>query len=53
GDIEYIPFPDDLHAAYQAYTEADLGTLRAAGYGADFLGIEDGVERYLEWLPPI
>ncbi len=50
GAMEYVPFPEELTAAYQAYTEADLASLRGAGYGAPFLCIEDGVERYLEWL---
>jgi ADP-L-glycero-D-manno-heptose 6-epimerase len=43
GEIEYIPFPDDLRSAYQAFTEADLTTLRAAGYDGAFTSLEDGV----------
>jgi ADP-L-glycero-D-manno-heptose 6-epimerase len=50
GELEYIPFPEALAGAYQAYTEADLTGLRAAGYGSEFLGLEEGVLRYLEWL---
>ena len=32
GAIEYIPMPDDLAAAYQAFTEADITRLRRDGY---------------------
>ena len=43
GEIEYIPFPDDLRNSYQAFTEADLTALRAAGYDEPFVPIEAGV----------
>jgi ADP-L-glycero-D-manno-heptose 6-epimerase len=48
GAIEYIPFPDDLKAAYQAYTRADPARLKAAGYDAPFLSVEDGVRLTLD-----
>lgn len=48
--IEYIPFPDALRGKYQSYTQADIGALRAAGYAAPFLSVEQGVERYVEQL---
>ncbi len=47
GLIEYIAFPDKLKGKYQSYTQADLSALRAAGYRASFLGVEDGVGRYV------
>ncbi|HZP94000.1 MAG TPA: ADP-glyceromanno-heptose 6-epimerase [Burkholderiales bacterium] len=50
GAIEYIAFPQGLKEKYQSFTEADLGQLRAAGYDAPFLTVEQGVERYVEWL---
>ncbi len=50
GSIEYLPFPDDLRTAYQAYTEADLSQLRRAGYSAPFTPLEQGVAAYLSWL---
>ena len=50
GAIEYIPFPPQLKGRYQSYTQADIGRLRAAGYDAPFLGVEEGVARYLAWL---
>jgi len=43
GTIEYIPCPDDLKAAYQAFTEADIGRLRRDGFAEPFVSIEDGV----------
>jgi ADP-L-glycero-D-manno-heptose 6-epimerase len=50
GAIEYIAFPEDLRGKYQAFTQADLARLRAAGYGEPFLGVEEGVTRYCRWL---
>lgn len=50
GKIEYIPFPQQLKGAYQDFTEADLGALREAGYKEDFMPIEVGIARYLEYL---
>ena len=50
GSIEYIPFPAHLKGAYQSFTEADMSALRAAGYDAPFLSVQDGVARYLAWL---
>ena len=48
GRIHYIPFPDSLEGSYQSFTEADMSGLRAAGYDAEFLDIEEGVKRYLD-----
>ena len=50
GRIEYIPFPEHLKGSYQSYTQADLSGLRAAGYSAPFIPIEEGVPRYLDAL---
>lgn len=50
GEIRYIPFPDHLKGAYQSYTQADISGLRAAGYNHDFLTVQQGVIRYLNWL---
>jgi ADP-L-glycero-D-manno-heptose 6-epimerase len=50
GSIEYIPFPDELKARYQSFTEADIGALRAAGYGAPFRDVRSGVKAYLDAL---
>ena len=48
GRIQYIAFPEHLKGSYQSYTQADLSGLRAAGYAADFISIEEGVPRYLD-----
>jgi len=50
GEIEYIPFPDQLKGAYQSFTEADLTKLRNAGYAASFRPVDVGVREYLDWL---
>ena len=50
GSIEYIPFPEHLKGAYQSYTQADLSDLRQAGYTKEFLSVNQGVTKYLDWL---
>lgn len=50
GIIEYIPFPVELAGKYQSYTQAHIGALRASGYDAPFLTVEQGVARYIEKL---
>ncbi|HUR41215.1 MAG TPA: ADP-glyceromanno-heptose 6-epimerase [Verrucomicrobiae bacterium] len=50
GKIKYIPFPDALKGRYQSFTEANLEKLRAAGYSKEFLTVEQGVAKYLDWL---
>ncbi len=50
GELCYVPFPDKLKGRYQSFTEADLSRLRAAGYDGTFLTVEQGVDRYMEWL---
>jgi ADP-L-glycero-D-manno-heptose 6-epimerase len=46
--IEYIPFPGALVGKYQSYTQADVSSLRAAGYQTPFLAVNDGVAKYVE-----
>jgi ADP-L-glycero-D-manno-heptose 6-epimerase len=50
GLLEYIAFPEALKGKYQAFTQADLGKLRAAGYEAPMATVEEGVAQYVEWL---
>lgn len=50
GQKRYIDFPESLRGHYQSYTQADLTALRRAGYTADFMPVEEGVPRYLDWL---
>ena len=47
GQVEYIPFPDQLRGAYQSYTQADLSSLRQAGYCRDFKSVSAGVAAYM------
>jgi len=48
--IEEIPFPADLEGKYQAYTQADLTRLRAAGCKHAFRSLEQGVAEYVGLL---
>jgi ADP-L-glycero-D-manno-heptose 6-epimerase len=50
GHIRYIPFPAELAASYQSYTQADLTTLHAVGYRDEFIDVEEGVRAYLDVL---
>ncbi len=50
GLLEYIKFPDALRGKYQCFTQSDVSRLRAAGYTAPFLTVEEGVSRYCRWL---
>jgi ADP-L-glycero-D-manno-heptose 6-epimerase len=50
GKIRYIPFPPELAASYQSFTEADISALRAAGYGAPFKDVRAGIASYLDAL---
>src|SRR5699024_971329 len=47
---KYIPFPDKLKGRYQAFTQADLTNLRAAGYDKPFKTVAEGVTEYMAWL---
>lgn len=48
--IDYASFPDALRGKYQHYTQADIATLRRAGYDDPFLPVEEGVDRYCRAL---
>ncbi|MFC3531057.1 ADP-glyceromanno-heptose 6-epimerase [Vogesella facilis] len=50
GILEYIDFPDALKGKYQSFTQADIGKLREAGYQDAMLTVEQGVDRYVDWL---
>jgi ADP-L-glycero-D-manno-heptose 6-epimerase len=50
GEIEYIPFPQDLIGRYQAYTQANLEKLRAAGCSVRFRTVQEGVRDYMKVL---
>jgi len=50
ASIEYTPFPEHLKGTYQSYTQADISALRAAGFDGHFYSVEEGVNKYLNWL---
>ncbi|MBH3468626.1 ADP-glyceromanno-heptose 6-epimerase [Pseudomonas putida] len=50
GILEYGEFPEHLRGKYQCYTCADLERLRAAGYEAATLTVEQGVGLYCDRL---
>ena len=50
GLIRYTEFPDALKGRYQSFTQADISRLREAGYADEFLTVEEGVSRYVQWL---
>lgn len=50
GEIDYIPFPQELKGRYQSYTRADISNLRASGCDVEFKTVAQGVKAYLEWL---
>lgn len=47
GEIRYIPFPEHLRDCYQSFTQADLSSLRSAGYQGTFRNVTTGVKEYL------
>lgn len=46
-EIAYIPTPENIRAAYQYHTEADLTRLRGAGCDLPFTPLEDAVSDYI------
>ncbi len=48
--MRYIPFPEQLKGKYQSYTQAHVHALRASGYDAPFLTVEQGTGRYVNHL---
>lgn len=46
--IRFIEMPPEIREKYQYHTQADLKKLRAAGYKAPFLSVEEGVRRYVQ-----
>ena len=50
GQLVYVNFPEALKGKYQSFTQADITSLRRAGYKKPFLTVEEGVGRYIEQL---
>ena len=42
--------PEALKGKYQAFTQADLTQMRAAGYDQPFRSVEHGTGSYVRWL---
>ena len=53
GEISYISFPSALKDSYQSFTEADISSLRAAGYESVFADATSGVKAYLDRLDEV
>jgi ADP-L-glycero-D-manno-heptose 6-epimerase len=47
-NIEYIDMPDAIRGSYQYFTQAETDNLRRAGFGPEFLSLEEGVARYVK-----
>ncbi len=47
-NITYIDTPIDIRDKYQYFTEADITSLRQAGYTKDFYSLEDGTKDYVQ-----
>ena len=45
--VDYVDTPANIRGNYQYFTQAEMGRLRAAGYDAPFLSLEDGVADYV------
>ena len=50
GELENIPFPEELRGKYQKFTEAGLNNLRSAGFTEEFMSLEEGVRQYYQQL---
>ncbi|MBM3601520.1 MAG: ADP-glyceromanno-heptose 6-epimerase [Alphaproteobacteria bacterium] len=45
--IEFVDTPAEIRDKYQYFTQAEIGRLRAAGYGRQFMPLEAGVSTYV------
>ena len=45
--IEFIGMPAEISAAYQNFTQADIGKLRGLGYDKPMTSLEDGIHDYV------
>jgi ADP-L-glycero-D-manno-heptose 6-epimerase len=49
-DIRFIAMPENLQGRYQYFTEADMSSLRRAGFDEASTSLEDGVAEYVRFL---
>jgi len=47
-NISFVDTPADIRDTYQYFTQADMSKLRAAGYKEPFIGLEEGIEDYVQ-----
>ena len=47
ANIEFVDMPVSIRDSYQYFTQAEVGSLRKAGYNAGFTSLEDAVGRYV------
>lgn len=47
-NIKYVDMPPSIAAQYQAYTQANIDKLRAAGFDHTMHSLEDGVKDYVQ-----
>jgi ADP-L-glycero-D-manno-heptose 6-epimerase len=45
--VDFVDMPEPLRAQYQSFTRARIDRLRAAGYTAPFMSLEEGVNTYV------
>ncbi len=48
--LEFIEMPEAIRDRYQYSTQAEVASLRGAGYRADFTNLEEGIRAYVQWL---
>lgn len=48
--IDFVPTPEVLRPRYQYFTQAEMQSLRKAGYSRPFTSLEDGVTDYVKRL---
>ena len=49
-NIEYFDMPANLHGSYQYFTQADMTKLVEAGCNYQPTSLEEGIQRYCDWL---
>jgi ADP-L-glycero-D-manno-heptose 6-epimerase len=47
-DISFVDTPADIRDTYQYFTQAEMGKLRAVGYTEPFIGLEEGIQDYVQ-----
>lgn len=48
GAVDYVPFPSSLAGKYQSFTQAELSSLRDAGYTESFSSLENGIAQSVD-----